>query len=67
MTNEPINGDFYGAYAKLLQAVVPVADRVLPPSPNQSTFLSKGEVDEITRWGNALLRELDQSKRSDAP
>lgn len=62
---DPINGDFYGAYANLLSAIAPAADRVLPPSPTQSTTLTDAECAAITRWGNALLNELRQSKIED--
>ena len=65
--SNPINGDFYAAYDNLMRAVEPVANRVIPPSPQQSTTLTPAEVEAIKRWGNALLNELRQSKRSDEP
>lgn len=64
-TDDPINGDFYAAKDNLLRAVAPIAARVMPPSPEQATYLTPDEADQVQRWGNALLSELRQSKRSE--
>lgn len=63
-TDDPINGDLYAAKENLLRAVAPIAARVMPPAPEQATYLTTEEADEVKRWGNALLHELRQSSRS---